>query len=152
MAIEDQVVAVSLAGQPGRHVEPLGGQGILPRLEAVPAQPVVHVLARHTLAARRAIDVAERKREIDHLLAVDPLNHIIRGHLLSSPPGSRIAGSISPSPCRIPMAPRCLDSLYMTKKLSTGTIRGRRPTSTNLSICRCARRRSVSVNVKSMCG
>src|SRR5215471_10334679 len=85
MAVEDQVVAAPLAGQPGGHVEPLGGQGVLPRLEAFLAQPVVHVLARQTLVARGAVDVAECERELDHLLAVDQLDHIIRGHVLYSP-------------------------------------------------------------------
>src|SRR5215467_12520123 len=81
MAVEDQVVAAPLAGQPSSHVEPLGGQGVLPRLEAILAQPVVHVLARQTLAARRTVDVAECEREIDYLLAVDQLDHIIWGHV-----------------------------------------------------------------------
>src|SRR5262245_12017279 len=81
MAAEDQVVAAALAGQPSSHVEPLGGQGVLPRLEAILAQPVVHVLARQTLAARRTVDVAECEREIDYLLAVDQLDHIIWAHV-----------------------------------------------------------------------
>src|SRR5262249_49570759 len=105
MAVEDQVVAAPLAGQPGGHVEPLGGQGVLPRLEAFLAQPVVPVLARRTLTARGAVDVAECERKLDHLLAVDQLDHIIRGHVLCSPPGSqRIVGSISPRPCYISTA------------------------------------------------
>jgi hypothetical protein len=39
-------------------------------------------MARRTLAARGAVDVAECERELDHLLAVDQLDHIIRGHIL----------------------------------------------------------------------
>src|SRR6516225_338677 len=81
MAVEDQVVAAPLAGEPGGHVEPLRGQGIFPRLEAVLPQPVVHKLARPTLAARGAVDVAEREREIDYFLSVDQLDHVIRGHI-----------------------------------------------------------------------
>src|ERR1700730_9552343 len=102
MAVEDQVVAAPVAGEPGGHVEPLGGQGVFPRLEAILAQPLVYKLARPTLAARGAVDVAEREREIDHFLAVDQLDHVIRGHVLCSPSRSqRIAGSISPRPCYV---------------------------------------------------
>jgi hypothetical protein len=41
---------------------------------------------------------------------------------------------------------------YIAKKFSTGALRDSRPTSTNISICRCASRRSVSVKVNSMRG
>lgn len=40
----------------------------------------------------------------------------------------------------------------LMKKVSTGALCGRRPTSTNMSIWRCARRRSFSVKVNSMRG
>src|SRR5262249_7843266 len=105
MAVEDQVVAAALAGQPSSHVEPLGGQGVLPRLEAILAQPVVHVLARQTLAARRTVDVAECEREIDYLLAVDQLDHIIWGHVPVPSSGvATIPGSIPRRPCYISTA------------------------------------------------
>src|SRR6516165_7123965 len=84
MAVEDEVVAAAHSGQPRGDVEPLRGECVFARLEAVPGEPIIHVLAGRTFAARRAVDVAEREREINHLLAVDLLDHIIRGHVLFS--------------------------------------------------------------------
>ncbi|MGD9769137.1 MAG: hypothetical protein AB7U62_15990, partial [Pseudolabrys sp.] len=51
------------------------------RLEAVLTAPVVNILSGNAFAAVRAIDVAEREREIDHLLTIDPIHDIIRGHV-----------------------------------------------------------------------
>ena len=77
VAVEEQAVAAARARQRAHHVEALGEQAHLARLEAFFPQPLVDVLGDRRLVADGAVDVADLEREIDQLLAIDPRDDFV---------------------------------------------------------------------------
>ena len=82
MTVEDQVVAASAAIEPRGDVEALLHERKLPGFEPIGSQPVEHELPSWALVTGGAVNFAERQRQIDQLLPVDPRDHLIRRHAL----------------------------------------------------------------------
>src|SRR5687768_3630605 len=85
MRVEDQAVSPTRPVDPGGDVESLGDHRVLLRREAVLSEPLVDELAGGSLAPGRAVNVPERKREIDDLLGVDHLENVFGCRALARP-------------------------------------------------------------------